>query len=405
MNNAVQDPTLQVSLLQQCLSGGKKQIGLFLGAGCPMAIRDENQDPLIPAIAGITERVRTQLIASTEPAGPYGIAEDNLKEDGYIQPTVEDLLTHIRALGAVAGNDTVRGLSAEQLDKLDEQICNLIHETINRELPHNETPYHSVAMWANAIPRESPVEIFTTNYDMLLEQALEESRVPYFDGFSGARRPFFNPHDIEEDALLPHWTRLWKLHGSINWYQNDDREVFRGTINETGRRRVIHPSHLKYQESRRMPYLAMIDRLRTFFNNPTAALVLCGYSFRDDHINDTIIQGLQHTQTTVAFALLFGDIEDYPNVEPLTRNRPNLNVLARDGGIIGSQRVDWSERDPEEAKPTKSQAVTWQSIDSKDDHSKQRAEFNLGDFQVFGQFLQQLVGDGQRPRDGASNAQ
>ena len=346
-----------------------------------------------------------QLIGSSELEGPYGIAEEHLKKDGHSQPTVEDLLTHIRGLGAVAGSDTVRGLSAKQLDKLDEHICNLIHETVNRELPHNETPYHRLALWANAIPRDFPVEIFTTNYDMLLEQALEESRVPYFDGFSGARRPFFNPHDIEEDALLPQWTRLWKLHGSINWYQNEDREVFRGTTNETGRRRVIHPSHLKYQESRRMPYLAMVDRLRTFLNDPTAALVLCGYSFRDDHINDTIIQGLQHTQTTVAFALLFGDIEEYPNLVPLTKNRPNLIVLARNGGIIGSQRVDWSQRDPEEAKATKSSAVTWESIDSTDDHSKQKAQFNLGDFEVFGQFLQQLVGDGQRPREGANNAQ
>ena len=50
MNNTIQNPTIQVSFLQQCLSGGKKQIGLFLGAGCPMAIRDENQVPLIPTL-------------------------------------------------------------------------------------------------------------------------------------------------------------------------------------------------------------------------------------------------------------------------------------------------------------------------------------------------------------------
>ena len=404
MSNTIQDPMIQVSFLQQCLSGSKKQIGLFLGAGCPTAICDENQDSLIPAIAGLTKCVRKQLIASTELAGPYNIAEEHLKKDGYNQPTVEDLLTHIRGLGAVAGSDTIRGLTAEQLDKLDEQICNMIHETVNRELPHNETPYHSVAIWTNAIPREFPVEIFTTNYDILLEQALEESRVPYFDGFSGARRPFFNPHDIEEDALLPQWTRVWKLHGSINWYQNENREVFRGTTNETGRRRVIHPSHLKYQESRRMPYLAMVDRLRTFLNSPTAALVLCGYSFRDDHINDTIIQGLQHTQTTAAFALMFGDIEEYSNLTLLTKNRPNLNVLARNGGIIGSQRVDWPQRDPEEAKTVTSKAVTWQPMDSTDDHSKQKAQFNLGDFEIFGQFLQQLVGDRQHQQEQVPNA-
>ena len=54
MDQVVQDPTFQVSAIQQCLSGGKSPIGLFLGAGCPTAIRLENQSPLIPDIKGIT---------------------------------------------------------------------------------------------------------------------------------------------------------------------------------------------------------------------------------------------------------------------------------------------------------------------------------------------------------------
>ena len=383
----------QVSVLQQCLSGGKKKLGIFLGAGCPMAIRDDDQNPLIPDIAGITQSVRDLIANCDELKVPYGIAEEQLKKDGISEPTVEHLLTHIRALRAVAGNDTVRGLSAEQLDMLDERICDLIHQTVNKDLPAGSTPYHSVAIWTDAIPRDFQVEIFTTNYDLLLEQALEDSRVPYFDGFSGVRRPIFNPRAIEEERLLPQWTRLWKLHGSVNWYQNEQREVFRGTANEAGIRRVIHPSHLKYQESRRMPYLAMVDRLRTFLNDSTAALVLCGYSFRDDHINDTIIQGLQHTQTSVAFALAFGAMNGSAEITSLAENRPNLNVLARDGGVIGGQRFSWPRREYEPAQPVDNNPITWEPIDPNEPEGRQQARFNLGDFKVFGGFLQSLVGD------------
>ena len=360
-----------------------------------MSIQTQAGTPLIPDIAGITASVRAQLIDCSELKDPYSAAEEQLKKDGNSTPTVEDLLTHIRALRAVAGKDTVRGLSADQLDKLDEQICEFIHRTVNKDLPNNETPYHRVAIWTNAIPRDFPVEIFTTNYDMLLEQALEESRVPYFDGFSGARRPLFDPRAIEEEDLLPRWTRLWKLHGSVNWYQNDNREVFRGTASEVGTRRVIHPSHLKYQESRRMPYLAMVDRLRAFLNNPTAALVLCGYSFRDEHINDTIIQGLQHSQTTVAFAMVFGKVEDSDPVTNLAKIRPNLNVLARNGGVLGGRRFDWPSRDFEPTSPVEEPAITWEPIDPTENQGRQKAQFNLGDFRVFGQFLQRLAGDGQ----------
>ena len=404
MPNTTQDPTVQVSVLQQCLSGGKKPIGLFLGAGCPLAVSADDQTPLIPDIAGITNLVRQQLIESDELKDIFQTAHRQLTDDGIHTPTVEDLLTHIRALAAVVGSDTVRGLSGNQLDELDRAICDLIHEVVNKELPDRSTPYHSVATWANAIPREFPIEIFTTNYDLLMEQALEESRVPYFDGFPGARRPLFDPFAIEQDTPLPNWTRLWKLHGSINWYQDDNLEVFRATATEAGRRRVIHPSHLKYHESRRMPYLAMLDRIRSFLRIPTAAMVICGYSFRDEHINETIVQALQHTQTAVAFALMYGDVEECSEAATLAGQRPNLNVLARNGGIIGGRPAEWVKRESEEISASDDGAVTWAPVEPTDPNAKLKAEFKLGDFGVFGQFLRVLAGDGQELWGGLNSA-
>ena len=393
MNYTREDPLPRISHLQQCLSMDKRPIGLFLGAGCPMSIQDENQCPLIPDIAGISKLVREQLQQCAEHRNLWGIVDGNLKKDGNCDPTVEDFLSHVRALEAVVGNDEVRGLSAQQLQTLDSTVCNLIHRTVNKKLPSDQTPYHSVSLWAHATQREFPIEIFTTNYDLLLEQALEESRVPYFDGFSGVLRPLFDPLLLEGD--LPPWTRLWKLHGSINWYQNESREVFRGTAREDGPRRVIHPSHLKYQESRRMPYLAMVDRFRSFLKLPNAVLILCGYSFRDDHINETIIQGLQHTQTAVAFALMFGQLEGYDNAVNLATNQPNLNVLACNGGIIGGRRVEWLERDSESLPADTGSGVTWEQTASTDGQPKYKAEFKLGDFAVFGKFLQEIVGNAQ----------
>ena len=86
-----------------------------------------------------------------------------------------------------------------------------------------------------------------------------------------------------------------------------------------------------------MPYPAMLDRLRNVLRQPTAAFVLCGYSFRDGHINDTIVQGLQYTRTSIVYALLFDDMQEYPQAEEIANRHPNLNVLARDGGIVGGR--------------------------------------------------------------------
>lgn len=390
----VQDPHKQIGYLQQCFSNDKKPLGFFLGAGCPMAVKvdGEKKSPLIPDINGITKVVHEKLAECKECGPLLKTVNDHFKKDSRDNATVEDMLSHIRALRAVAGKDEVRGLSAVDLDKLDERICEIIHELVNKEFPNTETPYHRIASWVDAIGREKPVEIFTTNYDLLMEQAFEDCRVPYFDGFGGARKPFFDIRAMEEDELPPRWARLWKLHGSINWYQDASRGVFRGATTENGSKRVIHPSHLKYEESRRMPYLAMLDRLRAFLKQPTSTLVLCGYSFRDQHINDVILQGLQSTPTAIAFALLFDTIDRYSHAIKLARKRSNLSILARDGSVISGHESKWPVKDAESASADTGKWVNWLPIDPAKDNGKRTAEFLLGDFFVFGEFMQELIG-------------
>ena len=384
------DPTVQVGNLEQCLSSAKRPIGIFLGAGCPMAVSSENCKPLIPDIAGITKSVCDHL----QSCDSLKTVIEHLNADGYEDPTVEDFLTHIRALRLVVGTGEVRGLSAEQLDRLDENICDRIQDIADRELPFANTPYHRLASWTKATERDYAVEIFTTNYDILMEQALEESGVPYFDGFAGALKPSFDLRAIEEDCLPLRWARLWKLHGSINWHQTD-KGVFRGEVE--GERRVIHPSHLKYQDSRRMPYLAMMDRLRRFMRHASAVLILCGYSFRDQHVNEAIMQGLQSTHTTAAFALLFGSLEEFPDVTRLATEQPNLTVLARDGAVIGTNQGSWVQRHAQEELANDGEWVKWIAVDHGNESEISKAEFKLGDFAVLGRFFQRLIGQTSQP--------
>lgn len=393
--SAIEDPKKQISYLQQCLASNKKPLGLFLGAGCPMSIRigDEKKLPLIPDIAGITQIVREELETCPDCGPLLRTVDGHFEMDERHKTTVEDMLTHIRALHAVAGKGKVRDLSAKELDALDDGICKIIHRIVDQTLPSSKTPYHSIASWVEAVRREHPIEVFTTNYDLLMEQAFEDCRVPYFDGFAGVRKPFFDLRAMEEDLLPARWARLWKLHGSVNWYQTKGRGVFRGTSNEdSSPKRVIHPSHLKYQESRRLPYLAMIDRLRAFLKQPTATIVLCGYSFRDEHINEVIVQGLQSTQTAIAFALLFDNLDTNQPAVALATKRSNLSVLAKDGAVVSGERSKWPTRDAESVLSDSGMGIKWTPTDPGDQNSKRTAEFTLGDFAVFGQFLKELGG-------------
>ena len=146
-----------------------------------------------------------------------------------------------------------------------------------------------------------------------------------------------------------------------------------------------------------MPYLAMIDRLRAFLKQPTATLVICGYSLRDEHLNEVIVQGLQCTPTAIAFALLFDKIAVYPQGVKLARERSNLSILARNGAVISGQESAWPEIDGESVSADNDKWVKWIPIDPSNENGKRTAEFTLGDFAVFGQFLQELVGNAKQP--------
>jgi hypothetical protein len=226
------------------------------------------------------------------------------------------------------------------------------------------------------VPRRSAVELFTTNYDVLLEQALEDRELPFFDGFVGSRNPFFDLRAIEDDSIPPRWTRLWKIHGCLTWILKSDGRVVRSQRAGTaGEGLLIHPSELKYDQSRRMPYLAMIDRLRAFLRRPSAFLVTVGYGYRDEHLNEVIVQGLRGNPNAAAFGLLYRNLNDEAGALELTVRAPlNLTLLARDRGCVRAEVGEWL-------------------IGTTGAAAAGPVTNPLGDFAVFARFLKNFVPD------------
>lgn len=323
--------------LRQCLRQDKAPIGFLLSAGCGVAIKHSGV-PLIPDIAGMTTKISSRLGAS-EHKEPF---EKLLATFTGTSPNIEQLLSRTRALAAVAEPGPVHGLDGTSLLKLDEAISAEIAELVGVELPEGPTPHRSLAAWASSATRSTPVELFTTNYDMLFEQALERVGVPYFDGFVGAHRPFFDAAAVDRDELPNRWLRLWKLHGSINWRRGADGGIYRTFRGDDASATLIHPSHLKYDESRKMPYLAMIDQFRSFLRKRRATIVTCGYSFGDEHLEDVLLQELEGNPTAAAFALMYGELDDHPRALTLAERRPNLTVIARDAAVVGTRREAWA---------------------------------------------------------------
>jgi hypothetical protein len=228
----------------------------------------------------------------------------------------------------------------------------------------------------------------------LLEQALEEQQQPYFDGFVGSDSAFLDLESMIEDDLPPRWARLWKIHGSINWWMTKKNKIRRSRDKVEGEQLLIYPSHLKYNQSRQMPYYAMLDRLRDFLRSDQkgstrsdqCVLLTCGYSFADEHINAYIAQGLSANPNASCLAMIFNDRANAPKAVELAKRYPNLTLLAADGGIVGTIDRNW-ESIAKDGNPAYSIAIskdlpTWRTKAPPD-----QCKWLLGNFATFGEFL------------------
>ncbi|MDO8892855.1 MAG: SIR2 family protein [Sulfurimicrobium sp.] len=401
------DAAQQARNLRQVLQDDKQRIGCFLGAGCPLGIYDaagKDSVVLIPAVVELTKRVAAGLQANDSTPGATSKFKENwdalcveCKPADGKDPTVEDVLTELRTLANRRGSAEILGMSKKDLSDLDDQVCALIATEMRKPLPAYRSSYNRFASWIGGVHRDSPAEIFTPNYDLLFEQALEQHPLPHFDGFVGSREPWFDLASIEHDVIPARWTRLWKLHGSINWEKSEEivngakiTRVVRVTREAAAGKVMIFPSHLKYDQSRRMPYLAMLDRLRAFFHGKDAPrLVVCGYSFLDDHLNEVLLDGLRGNRNAQCFALMYSGLGQHSRVVDYAVKQSNLTVLAWDGAVVGTRvgRYRPGTIGGHEHTPwLMEEAVT--GGDPKELQPRSR----LGDFHYFGLFLEQLCG-------------
>ena len=325
--------------LRQIVSQGRKRIGLLIGAGAPVSVRvDKNNEIcadgecLIPDVAGLTAKVLAALASKDRT-----IVEKHLPSLGP-SPNIETVLTKLRRLAEAIGTYEVFGVNGAGYASLSEKICKEIGKLVACRLPPSPNPYTELVSWIGGTHRDSAIEIFTPNYDLLFEEAFERSKRPYFDGFSGAHRPFFDSASISDDRLPARWSRLWKLHGSLGW-ELDDKSIIRTGSREATS--LIYPDHLKYDLVTRQPYSALFERLRRFISTPDTLLICSGFSFGDAHICAVLDEALSANAHTAILAFQFRTLEEEKLATKLATGRPNLSVYAYDGAVIHGVTGAW----------------------------------------------------------------
>jgi hypothetical protein len=329
----VHNPDQYMASLRQIIGQGRKRIGFLVGAGMPAGLPSpDGNGPLIPAVAGLTKQILDSLNAT------YGTALNAIVAE-IPGANIENILSRVRSLSAVIGATPVHGLSGPGYAKLSEAICDQIGKVVNCVLPSGVTPYTDLVNWISGTDRDHAVEIFTTNYDLLFEQALELSKVPYFDGFAGSHEPFFDPSSVANNDLPSRWVRLWKLHGSLGWRSNSRGEVVRTGGPEATH--LVFPEHLKYDQTQKAPYAALFDRLRSFLMTPDSLLIATGFSFADAHISARVDECLSANPSASVFAFQFSPLSQQNFSCDIAARRPNMSVYAPDKAMINGIAAPW----------------------------------------------------------------
>lgn len=370
MENTSHNPDQHMFGFRQLATNGRKKIGVLIGAGAPVSINmgdAKNWKPLIPNIVGLEKIVLGDL--SEVQRGVYSQIKSSFPDSN-----LEKVLSRVRMLAEVVGDGRLFEFSEKDFSDLSEAICNSIREVVAQDLPLGANPYSELVSWINGINRKYAVEIFTTNYDLLIENALERARTPYFDGFSGSKSAFFDPSSISKNDLPPRWVRLWKLHGSIGWESNDKGEVIR--VPNSKKANMVYPSHIKYDQTQAAPFSSLFERLKNFVLEPDTLILSAGFSFADAHISSRLLECLMANPTAALYAFQFNSLADEKAAKELALKCPGISVFCTDGAVINGVEAKWKIGTPP--------AKNWHEIRAeyyKDD------KFLLGDFLRLARFL------------------
>jgi hypothetical protein len=292
------------------------------------------------------------------------------RKEGNIEDQIRVANQLLRGLEILQKNDDAEGLRKE-LKTIMENFAQSIlgGETAIAKAPEKtrEQAFNTLVTFlmsfASRTGTRDRVNLFTTNYDRILEMGAEFAGMHLLDRFVGNLSPIFrssrldidmhyNPPGMRgEPRYLEGVARFTKLHGSVDWV-HVDKEIRRlgvpfgaeslepffsapGIRDSTAYELMIYPNSAKDVETASYPYVELFRDFAAAICRPNSTLVTYGYSFGDEHIN-RVIRDMLTIPSTHLVVISYDD--------PLGRIMSTYRNLGRDAQIslmIGSALADF----------------------------------------------------------------
>lgn len=303
--------------LSQALNA--RHVSFLLGSGASSHV-DSNKGELgIPTMAPLAAEF-------LNPAFPKGISKSDrarlLNSFGLdlnaaeFSDNLETLMGRLLSLQFGLGDaSAVKAISADDISLIGQVITRirtfLVDKVTNGAFTRGDRTvlqtyerfFRRLVFRERSLPRPW---IFTTNYDLFNEQALDLLGIMYSNGFSGTVDRRFNPtvyrYALAEEldvgsrkwSAVDSYIYLCKLHGSVNWVSGGNslypvRELSHPPPTEPS---IIYPTPAKQGSTLGSPYAELFRQFQEQLVREQSVLFIFGYSFGDEHINNIIYQAL-----------------------------------------------------------------------------------------------------------------
>lgn len=313
--------------ISQCLQ--IENLNFLIGAGCSSMCSDDGEEKAIPTMAGLAKRFYKQY--------PDFKIDKQHKAIDRFPNNLEALINHLISIGNIASDSsrkTVKG-KIEVINKfIFNEVCNA--PQCNSLLQLYKEFYSRIVKKT----RQVPINVYTTNYDLYNENALDELGFMYNNGFLGSARRIFNPNsynyvvvenlNLSRDVWksVSNFINLYKIHGSINWIKEDNPSTDTPHIIEKdielirSRKQfdslMIYPTPQKDRTTLMVPYSDLFRIMQNNLLKRNSILITMGYSFSDEHINRILLNAL----SVYDFRLvIFGDSEMIRRLKGIGDNR------------------------------------------------------------------------------------
>ena len=169
---------------------------------------------------------------------------------------------------------------------------------------------------------------------MFNEKALENLKINYCNGFSGFIERVFEPSIFKQRIVdeenrykekwnpLKRYVRLYKIHGSIDWIEKDDK--IQQVQEYSGKENIlIYPTQAKHFETQYTPYSELFREMSIKLQSPNTTLIILGYGFSDDHINNLIAQSLTNEDFNL---IILSSLKEERAKEFFNKYNDNTNI-------------------------------------------------------------------------------